>query len=211
MGSKYYRALLLVVIFTLMALAACRQAPNGSGNVSGSDPAGSASPSASAAAVNAARTSSSGTPDTMEVKVFFSAGDGTDCSEVRAVTRTVPQTQSVATAALRELFKGPTQEEKKTGMSSFFSEDTKDILDRVNVKDGAAYVNLDGSVIQKLGNATSSCGSQAFTASVEETLKQFPTVKKVFFAIEGSPRDYYDWVQIGECPEELRNCDASNF
>ena len=81
----------------------------------------------------------------------------------------------------------------------------------MNVKGGAAYVDLDDSVIQKLGNATTSCGSQAFTASVEETLKQFPTVKKVFCAIEGSPREFYDWIQVGECPPELKNCDGSNF
>ena len=35
--------------------------------------------------------------------------------------------------------------------------------------------------------------------------------KRVFFAIEGDPSYFYDWMQFGECPEELRNCDASNF
>lgn len=34
---------------------------------------------------------------------------------------------------------------------------------------------------------------------------------EIFFAIEGDPSLFYDWMQIGECPRELKNCDASNF
>ena len=160
---------------------------------------------------NAATLEPAGTAETMEVKVYFSEGDGTDCRAVREVTRVIPRTQGVARATLQELFKGPTEAEKKSGFSSFFSDQTTDILDGVNVKDGAAYVDLDSSVMQTLSNATTSCGSQAFTASVEETLTQFPTIKKVFFAIEGSPKDFYDWIQVGECPKELKDCSGKDF
>jgi hypothetical protein len=27
----------------------------------------------------------------------------------------------------------------------------------------------------------------------------------------GDPSHFYDWMQVGECPKELRNCDAANF
>jgi hypothetical protein len=42
-------------------------------------------------------------------------------------------------------------------------------------------------------------------------LTQFKTIKKVFYAIEGNPADFYDWVQVGECPSELKNCSGKNF
>ena len=211
MTSRYFRKLGTLGLFLLLALAACRQAPNEGVSANRAEPIRSMQPAPTVEPGQNIEPSITGSPEMMQVKIYFSSGDGTDCGEVRAVTRIVPRTQGVAMAALQELFKGPTEEEKKAGLSSFFSEETKDILDGVNVKNGSAYVDLDGSVLQKLGNATSSCGSRAFTASVEETLKQFPAVKKVFFAIESSPREYYDWIQVGECPPDLKNCDASNF
>ena len=62
-----------------------------------------------------------------------------------------------------------------------------------------------------MGNFTTSCGGSNFFGQVENTLKQFRTVRKVFFAIDGDPSYFYDWMQFGECPKELKNCDASNF
>ena len=62
-----------------------------------------------------------------------------------------------------------------------------------------------------MGTATTSCGGSGFFSMVENTLKQFPTIKRVFYAVERNPRDFYDWVQVGECPKELRNCDNRNF
>lgn len=154
-------------------------------------------------------------PETMTIKVYFSDGKNNpnfeDCAKVRAVSRTIPKTKAVAKAALEELFKGPTEAEKKDELSSVFSEETKSILKSVKIKNGAAYVNLDGSVIEKLGNATTSCGGAGYDASVEKTLKQFPTIKKIFFAVEGDPAIYYDWMQIGECPPELKNCSGKDF
>lgn len=153
--------------------------------------------------------------ETMTIKVYFSDTANLEtfenCGKVRAVTRTIPKTKAVARAALEELFKGPTREEEKMGLSSVFHEGTKSILLSLKIKNGAAYVNLDKSVIETLGSATTSCGGAGYDASVEKTLKQFPTVKKIFFAINGDPAMYYDWMQIGECPKELKNCSGKDF
>jgi len=152
--------------------------------------------------------------ETMTVKVYFSDSRDNpnfeDCAKVRAVTREVPKTKAVARAALEELFKGTTEREDADGLSSFFSAETKDLLIGVKIKRGAAFVNLKDEVIQKLGNATTSCGSAGFHATIEQTLKQFPSVKKIFFAIEGKPADYYDWMQ-SDCPKELKNCSGRDF
>lgn len=153
--------------------------------------------------------------ETMTIKIYLSDTnnnpDFEDCGKVKAVTRTIPKTKAVAQAALEELFKGATKAEEAQGLHSIFSDETKSILKSVKVKKGAAYVNLKDWVIQNLGTATSSCGAFTFVTPIEKTLQQFPTIKKVFFAIEGSPKEYYDWMQVGECPDELKNCSGKDF
>lgn len=134
-----------------------------------------------------------------------------ECGKVFAVTRNVPKTKAVATAALEELFKGVTPEEKAQDYESIFSEKSKSILMSLNIKKGAAYVNFRDDIRFAVGGASSSCGSETFYAQVEQTLKQFPNVKKIFYAIEGKPKDFYDWMQVGECPKELKNCSGKNF
>jgi len=152
---------------------------------------------------------------TTSVKVYLGNSvqnpNSEDCGKVFAVTRRVPKTRAVARAALEELFKGVTAEEKAKDFYSTFSEESKSILIKLNIKRGAAYINFRENTKDILNGASSSCGSEAFFAQVEKTLKQFPTVKKVFYAIEGKPEDFYDWMQIGECPKELKNCSGKNF
>ena len=152
---------------------------------------------------------------TMQIKLYFpntKFGNG-DCSvRVYPTTRTIAKTNATAKAALEQLFAGPTSEEKAKGFYSDFSEATKSFLISVNIKNRNAYVNLrDLTATSSIGNFTTSCGGSNFFGQVEKTLRQFPTVRKVFFAIEGDPSLFYDWMQIGECPREPKNCDASNF
>ncbi len=153
--------------------------------------------------------------NTRTVKIYLSDTNNNpnfeDCGKVRAVNRTILKTKTVAKAALEELFKGAAKKEKAKGLTSIFSQETSSILKNVNIKNGAAYVNLKDWVVQNLGTATTSCGAFTFVTPIEKTLMQFPTVKKVFFAIEGSPKDYYDWMQVGECPDELVNCSGKDF
>ncbi|MBC7909383.1 MAG: GerMN domain-containing protein [Pyrinomonadaceae bacterium] len=152
---------------------------------------------------------------TMSIKLYFpnTKHDKGECAvKVHPVSRTIPKTAVVAGAALEQLFAGPTSEEKAKGFYSDFSEATKSFLISVNVKNKVAYVNLrDLTSTTNISNFTTSCGGSNFFGQVEKTLKQFPSIKRVFFAIEGDPSFFYDWMQIGECPKELKNCDASNF
>jgi spore germination protein GerM len=156
------------------------------------------------------------TAKTTTVKLFFpnSKMDKSDCAvKVFPVTRAIPQTVSIARATLQQLFAGPTADEQAKGYYSDFSDETKTLLISVNVKNQAAYVNLKDLTTSttKLGNFTTTCGSSNFFGQVESTLKQFPSIKKVYFAFEGDPAYFYDWIQIGECPKALKKCDASNF
>ena len=133
-----------------------------------------------------------------------------DCQKVAPVVRKIAKTSAPATAALTELFKGPTEAEKAKKFFGMSSPETDGILKSVNVKRGAAYVNFTNRVYDQMGTATTSCGGGFFT-SVEKTLTQFPTIKKVYYAVEGDVAGFYDWVQVGECPKALKNCDNRNF
>jgi spore germination protein GerM len=152
--------------------------------------------------------------NTMAIKVHFHNEklnpNQEDCRKVFPAVRNIKKTRAVARAALDELFRGTTPEERSNQFWAFPSADTKGILKNVNVRNGTAYVNFTKAVYERLGNATTSCGG-GFFSMIEQTLLQFPTIKKVFYAIEGSPRDFYEWVQVGECPTELKNCSGKDF
>lgn len=152
---------------------------------------------------------------TTKIRLYFpnSKRDSGACAvPVYPVTRTIPKTSALAKATLEQLFAGPTSEEQAKGFYSDFSDATKNLLISINIKNRYAYVNMrDLSATSSIGNFTTSCGGSNFFGQVETTLKQFPAVRKVFFAFEGDPSHFYDWMQIGECPKELRKCDGSKF
>lgn len=152
--------------------------------------------------------------ETMKINVYFhneklNPGQ-TDCRKVFPTERVIPKTKGVAVAALNEYLKGANADEKQREFWSLDPDSTNGVLNSLKIKNGSAYVNFNKSVYDKLGVATTSCGG-GFFSGLEATLMQFPTIKKVFYAIEKSPADFYDWVQVGECPDELKNCDNSNF
>lgn len=153
--------------------------------------------------------------ETMSVNLYFGNEklnpNMENCGKVFPVTRRLPKTKAVAKVALEELFKGVTSEEAAQGFHSFSPAETRGILKSIRIKNKIAYVNFNKNVYQQLGTATTSCGGSFFFSSLEKTLFQFPTIKKVFYAVERSPQDFYEWVQVGECPKELKNCSGKNF
>jgi spore germination protein GerM len=131
-----------------------------------------------------------------------------NCKKVFAVKRTVKKQENMPLIALQELFKGPTKKEQSKGYNSIFSKDTSDILISLNIKNSTAYINLK-DIRNIIPNASSSCGSAHFFASVDSTLRQFG-IKKTIFAIKGDPKLFYEWMQIG-CVKKNNFCDPSFF
>ena len=151
--------------------------------------------------------------ETMTINVYFHPDktdpEWNDCQKVAPIKRTIPKKVSNATAALEELFKGPTKAEKKE-YTGYGPPNTSGILKSVRVKNKSAYVNFNKAVYEQMGDATSSCGG-GFFSMVEATLLQFPTIRNVYYAIEGNSDDFYEWVQVGECPNGKKHCASSNF
>jgi spore germination protein GerM len=150
---------------------------------------------------------------TTHLVVYFSnprlAADVADCAAVVARDREVPRTGAVATAALQQLFAGPTPDEQALGYRSAFSAATAGLLKRVQVRNGTAYVDLHDQR-DRLAGATSSCGAAEFQSQVLRTLRQFPSVRRVIFAIEGQPRTFYEWMNES-CGPSNDHCDARPF
>lgn len=148
-------------------------------------------------------------PKTITLNVYFDNSqfnpNAQDCQKVFPVKRELLKTLPTTTAALNQLFAGPTAEEKNQGYSSWFSAVTKDILISINILDNTAYVNLK-DLRQIIPNASSSCGSAELLAEIENTLKQFPAIKNVVLGIEGKSNPFYEWLQLG-----CETCDDSKF
>ncbi len=150
--------------------------------------------------------------NTRSVQVFYSntqMGGENDCAAVFPVEREVDAALDAPLAALQALLAGPTEEERQQGYDSFFSTETQDMLMGVKIAQGAAYVNLE-DIRPVIPNASASCGSQAFFAQVETTLRGIADVERILYAITGNPEFFYEWMQIG-CVEENDFCDPEPF
>jgi hypothetical protein len=82
-----------------------------------------------------------------------------------------------------------------------FQDNTANTLISFRIQNQTAYINLK-DLRQIIPNASASCGSAAFFSEVEATVKQFGTVKRIIFALDSSPKDFYEWMQIGCSDEE---------
>lgn len=148
------------------------------------------------------------------IKVFFSNEilnpNINDCNKVYPLTRRILKTSAIAKAALEEMFKGVSKQEMADGYRGIPSVESNGVFKSINVKNGAAYVNFTNRLTEQMGTATTSCGGGQYFGMIEKTLTQFPTIKKVYYAVEGDTNEFYEWAQVGECPYG-RHCRKSNF
>ena len=135
----------------------------------------------------------------MRIRLYFPRADPDKDNELVAVERTVKRTKRTADAALRELFKGVTETDRKNGLDSAFSVASivtgRAECAREKMKPLGAYYR--GVAIEK-GVATvnftpeAECYLQSaiymmsrVMNPIEATLKQFSTIKEVRFALDG--------------------------
>lgn len=154
--------------------------------------------STSTSTTSSTSTSTSTTATDRVVQVYFSTGDGTDCSEVTAFDRTVDASIGPARAAFGELVGGPTASEEAEGAFSFFSSATSDAVLSVMQSGGILTVDL-ADVRADISNAGTSCGSAAFTSSLNATAFQFPTIDRVRYLFAGSCEEFGGFIQTDVC------------
>lgn len=125
----------------------------------------------------------------MTVKVFFNNDkldpNLMDCSKVFPVNRTIPKTPAVARAALEELLKGPTAQEKTQGyLTNILNSGIQ--IQSLTIAGGTAKVDFNEALQQGVGG---SCRVAAIRSEITNTLKQFPTVQNVIISIDGRTED----------------------
>jgi spore germination protein GerM len=154
-----------------------------------------------------------GSSSTVTLTLYFGSTEMNpgllDCSKVYSVERVVPAAPDTAETALLQLVAGPTEKEMTEGYVSTFSTATRSILKSAKIEKDTAYVNLV-DVRPILPSVSSSCGSSAFLAEVENTLRGVAPVTRVIIAIDGEPATFYEWVQLG-CSADNDYCDSSPF
>ena len=124
---------------------------------------------------------------TIKVKVYFN-NDKLDpefsCNKVFPIEREIPKTEAVARAAIEELLKGLTQEEKSEG---YFTSINKDAgIQKLSIINGVAKIDFNENLEYQVGG---SCRVSAIRAQITRTLKQFPTVEDVVISINGRTED----------------------
>ncbi len=103
------------------------------------------------------------------------------CDMVYPITRHVPYTQGIGTAALNELIAGPTANELANGYSSSIPQYAN--INSLTISQGIALVDVDPHFFEVGG----SCGIAAAMSSLKQTLLQFPTVDEVIVTVDGIP------------------------
>ena len=123
----------------------------------------------------------------MSLNVFFNNSKldpEFSCNKVFPTIRQVPKTEAVARAALTELLKGATEEEKADGFFTSIPSDVK--IQSLKVENGVAKADFDEKLEYQVGG---SCRVSAIRSEITETLKQFSTVKSVVISINGRTED----------------------
>jgi hypothetical protein len=119
------------------------------------------------------------------LQAFFGNSDlnhgSQDCTAVFPVARLADKTKSTAASALRELLAGPTEAEKIQGYVTSINPDVK--VNFLTIANGTAQVDFDQQMDYQMGG---SCRVSAIRAQIEQTLKQFSSVKNVIISVNGN-------------------------
>lgn len=129
--------------------------------------------------------------ETTKVKVYFNniqLDPEITCVKVFPIEREIPKTEAIGRAALEELLKGPTEQEKSEGFLTNINPGVK--IQKLTIDPptggGVAKVDFDEQLEFQVGG---SCRVAAISAQITQTLKQFPTVKSVIISINGRTED----------------------
>ncbi len=121
--------------------------------------------------------------ETMNVKVFFGNMELDPdllLNNVYPAQRTIPKTPAVARAALEELLKGPSVEEKASGFFTNINSNVK--IQKLSIVDGIAKIDFNSQLEFQVGG---SARVGAIRRQITKTLKQFTTIKDVIISIDG--------------------------
>lgn len=137
------------------------------------------------------------TSGNVAVRLYFFTGEET--TEVERAVR--PSTdlfsaEDTLRVAIEALIAGPTADERADGMSSFFSDETRQSVRLVRI-DGLHAVIDFHDFSHLIPNASSSLGSTMLLAALNSTVFANSRVASVEYRFDGSCDAFGEWVQRG--------------
>jgi spore germination protein GerM len=110
------------------------------------------------------------------------------------VERVIDEGADPLVASFELLVAGPSADESKDGLWSWFSDETTATVRSVELDNGLLVVDFD-NFIEAMNNAGTSCGSESLLAQLNGTAFQFTEVERVTYGIEGSCETFFNWLQ----------------
>ncbi len=159
-----------------------------------SDTTTSDTTTSSSTTTSSTTTSTTTEPVGATVEAYFGVGDGSDCAQVDAFPRLLPDNADPIRAAFDALVAGPTADETAAGAGSFFSSQTAGTVNSITLADGLLIVDFI-DLRPLIPNASTSCGSESLLAQLNATAFQFSDVDRTRYRIEGSCDDFANWLQ----------------
>ncbi|HKQ99901.1 MAG TPA: GerMN domain-containing protein, partial [Pyrinomonadaceae bacterium] len=193
---KRFYSIACLLLLTLLAATACSPASNTTSETkteTQTTNAQASTPAATQAGTGTAATTAATTPTppamVEEVKIYLVAvgdngkkGKKIGCEDsLIAVTRKIKPTEAPLKAAIEELLSTQHEEDSKGLSNYWWGEKLK--LKSVSITDGAATIHITGEGPYVAGI----CDVPRITEQIEETAKQFPTVKSVKVFVNGKP------------------------
>ena len=126
--------------------------------------------------------------DFTEVEVFYSNRktdpDMEECDTTYSVTRRIPETVTVARAALEQLLMGPTRGEGEQGSFTNINAGVK--INSLVIENGTATVDFNEALDEGVAG---SCLVQSIRSQITNTLTQFNSVNDVVISVNGETED----------------------
>jgi hypothetical protein len=137
----------------------------------------------------------------MEVKAYFTCGE----TLLVPAYRLVPRSSATLRASLEALLAGPSADERRASLASWFSADTARMLRSVTMDDDHhAVVDFDARLPDVIPNASSSAGSTQLLSQLDATVFQFRSVESVEYRLGGDCEAFSEWLQYGGCEPRTR-------
>ncbi|TVP54714.1 MAG: hypothetical protein EA351_12670 [Gemmatimonadales bacterium] len=105
-----------------------------------------------------------------------------------------PSRADLVQLTLEELLRGPTEEEAADGITSFFSEETTDLLRSVDFVGDTAVVDFR-EIGTRLPNASTSAGSANLLIQLNGTVFSVPDVAAIRYEWDGSCDRFWEFLQ----------------
>lgn len=136
-------------------------------------------------------------PGTRVIAIYY-ACDGPVPGQLYAVYRRVPEGADPVHAAIEQLLRGPTEEERRRGFWSLFSSETAGMLRGISRNAGGDTVTINFADFRdalRESPIPASFGPGGVMAEITWTIfRQFPQVQALRFAFDGSEEAFWSWL-----------------